>query len=115
MNYNSVVNNDPTSNPGMDVNGLILDEQNSLNSPDTHETGFTRSYYFYFWIPIYQNFTDENHKNPFLNEAGLYAINLKTQRDYAFAQANDGVGEKEVTFSLGEGSILKKFRSSLVY
>lgn len=60
MHYNVLLSMDPSVNPLMDLHGLPLNEPNEVVTLDTHDTTFTRNFYFRFWIPIYQEYTSED-------------------------------------------------------
>ena len=114
MIYDTTLNQDPASNPTVNISGQKLNENNTIKTIDTHNTGFTRTYDFYFWIPLYQEFKDASGNHPYLTRDGIYTINVDTERDYEYPQLNNGIKNTSVKLTIGEGSITQKFRASIV-
>lgn len=115
MHYNVLLNMDPSSSPLIDLRGLPLNEPNKVEAVDTHDTTFTRNFYFRFWIPIYQEYTSEEDVYPFLTQDGKYYVDLTAERDYPFPQANDGKATTTLSLKLGSGGITRRYRSVLLY
>lgn len=109
MNYNALVHMAPESDPTTDMNGVFLSDKNKVTSPDTNNTTFTRVYQFYFWIPFYM----ERANN--IQESTPYVVDLTAIRPYAYPQKNDGVAKLSVPFTIGDGNIFKRIRSSILY
>ena len=109
MNYNALVHMAPESDPTIDMNGVFLSDKNRVTSPDTNNTTFTRVYQFYFWIPFYM----ERANN--IQESTPYVVDLTAIRPYAYPQKNDGVAKLSVPFTIGDGNIFKRIRSSILY
>lgn len=115
MHYNVLLNMDPSSSPLRDLHGLPLNEPNKVEALDTHDTTFTRDFYFRFWIPIYQEYTSEEDIYPFLTQDGKYYVDLTAERDYPFPQANDGKATATLSLKLEGGGITRRYRSVLLY
>lgn len=115
MHYNVLLNMDPSSSPLIDLHGLPLNEPNKVEALDTHDTTFTRNFYFRFWIPIYQEYTSEEDVYPFLTQDGKYYVDLTAERDYPFPQANDGKATATLSLKLEGGGITRRYRSVLLY
>lgn len=109
MNYDALVNMTPGSDATVDVNGIPMNGKNIISSPDTHNTTFTRTYYYYFWIPLYMERSDN------IEDVKGYLVDLETRRNYAYPQVNNGVATTNVTFSVGNGNVFEKFRASILY
>lgn len=91
------------------MNGIFISDKNTITSPDTNNTTFTRIYQFYFWIPFYM----EGANN--IEDIQGYVVDLETRRYYGYSQVNNGITKLSVPFSVGNGSVFKRFRSSIVY